>query len=541
MKTTPQEIWSEYQTIIEYLNSRNVFSTVEQNENFYEGKQWVGLDSKSNMPRPVFNVLQRAGKFMVATLGSNDIAISMTPFSSLAEDIDKMRPIAKEVENVIEVGHIKENSKLAIRDAFVDGQEFMLLNFNPDVETGQPVKGIIESKLIDITNMMFGNPYSRDIQSQPWIIVALRQYISQVKEEAKSLGLSKEEIDNIKADYEENLVNDDSQNLVTVLLKFFKKKTVRKEKNEIVDPISGIPIETEIEKESVTVWFTKCTQDVTLVEPTDLGYKRYPIACFGWDPVKNSYLYTSPMTSNIVNQIFINKSFAIAQMYGLQSSFPKIVFDKSKIDIKEFMESTDPTAVAGIEMMGKFLDFIKIPDFSNNIIDLAVQTIAQTKECMGVTDASLGNVRPDNTSAIIALQESSSIPLEIQKQQYYEFWEDIVRNIIDIMSCSYGVRQVMTEESGIATIDFSVLKDLNYNLKVEIGNGAQYSEIAQINTLDKLVQAGYITPDAYMKAVPSKYIPQKQQLLNSYYEQMQNMGTTAPPRGSNTTDSTVPL
>ena len=163
---------------------------------------------------------------------------------------------------------------------------------------------------------------------------------------------------------------------------------------------------------------------------------------------------------------------------------------------------------------------------------------------MGVTDASLGNVRPDNTSAIIALQEASAVPLEIQKQNFYAFWEDVVRNIIDIISCSYGVREVLSENDDLAIVDFSLLKDLNYNLDVEIGNGAQFSEIAQINTLDKLVQAGYIDPGVYIEVVPSKYIPQKSKLLKSYQDrmaQMQAMGQMPQARGSNETDEVSPI
>ena len=285
------------------------------------------------------------------------------------------------------------------------------------------------------------------------------------------LGMSKEDAMSIMPDNEGLHVNEYiATNLVTVLLKFWKEKKDGK----------------------TTVWFTKTTEEMVIKEPTDLGYKRYPLACFGWDVIKNSYMYSSPMTAVIPNQVFINKCFAIAQMYGLQSAFPKIVFDKSKVQIDSFMNDFSPQAVAGIDIAGKFIDFIKIPDFSNNIIELARETIAQTKDMLGVIDASLGNVKPDNTSAILALQESSAVPLEIQKRGFYAFWEDVVRNIIDIVGTDYGTRQVMTSDNQLAVVDFSLLKNMNYNLDVEIGNGAQYSEIAQMNTLDKLVQAGYI-------------------------------------------------
>ena len=539
MKTAPLEIWSEYEDLASYLVRHNVYEIVKTNERFYEGRQWEGLNENSMMPKPVFNVLQRAGKFMVATIGSNDIAITMTPFTEIAEEIERMNPVAKEIEHIIEVARIKEDSKLVIRNAFVDGSGYMLQTFDPDFETGQLAKGIIKNRVVDNTNVYFGNPYSNIIQEQPFIIIALRQHISQVKKEAKLNGLTDDEIEQITPENDYTQVNDDSDNLVTVLIKFFK---VRKKEDEIkieIDPLTGETIEIVDHKEYETVWFTKTTKNVALIKPTDLGYRRYPLSCFGWDIIKNSYLYSSPMTAVIPNQIFINKCYAIAQMYGLQSAFPKIIYDRNKVDLDDLLNS-QYAGVGGLDIAGKFLDFIKIPDFSSNIIQLGQDTIAQTKDCMGVTDASLGNVRPDNTSAIIALQESSSVPLTIQQQGFYQFWEDTVRNVIDIAACSYGIRQVMSEDNMLATIDFSMLKNLNYNLTVEIGNGAQFSEIAQMNTLDKMVQAGYIAPDDYMEAVPSKYIPQKTKLIKAYRERLMS-GVPMESRGSNPTDENVPL
>ena len=545
MKNTPTEIWAQYQKGVDYLyNLDNFFEKIRINEHFWDGKQWEGLESK-NLPTPVFNVLQRAGKFMVSTIGSNDIAVNIVPFTTLADDIERMVPVSKEIEHIIEIARMKEASKLVIRDAFVDGCGYMMQTFDPEVETGQLAQGAIKNQRVDCTSVFFGNPFSNDLQGQPYIIVALRQDVTQVRQEAMELGMSKENAQLIQPDNMGLHVNEEiATNLVTVLIKFFKKKVEYEEEVSDIDPITGETITVKEKKTKCTVWFTKSTREVMIKEPTDLGYKRYPLACFGWDIIKNSYMYSSPMTSVIQNQVFINKCFAIAQMYGLQSAFPKIIFDKNKVQIDKFMSDFSPQAVAGVDIAGKFIDFIKIPDFSNNIIELAKETIAQTKDMLGVTDASLGNVRPDNTSAIIALQEASAVPLEIQKQQFYSFWEDVVRNIIDIVSNDYGVRQVMTSDNQLATIDFSMLKNLNYNLDVEIGNGAQFSEIAQINTLDKLVQAGYIDPGVYIDVVPSKYIPQKSKLLRSYQERMEQMaamGAEPQSRGSNPTDEHVPI
>lgn len=495
IKKEPNEIWAEYQKGVEYLSHHNIFDIVKTNEDFFDGRQWEGV-SAQGMPKPVINILQRVVKYLIATIGSNDVGISMTPFSKIRDDIELMNPIQDAVSQVIEQAKIKEHSRLVIRNGAVDGSSYMLQTFDDDFETGQAAKGRIENQVLDNTQVYFGNPYSPNIQKQPYIIVALRQHLYQVRQEAERLKVK--DIDNIVADSDDKQVNDDSTELVTVLIKYYK--------------------------ENNTVHFIKCTKDVVLIEPTDLEYRRYPISCFGWDNIKNSYLYNSPLTAVIPNQVFINKCYAIAMQYGQQSAFPKVVYDMNKVDIQEFMNSTSPHAVAGIDSMGKFLDFIKVPDFSNNILALVQDIIQQTKECMGVNDASLGNVKPDNTSAIIALQQASAMPLEIQKQQYFEMWEDTVRNVIDIMSVSYGKRDVMDNDNNLVSVDFRVLKDINFHLNVDIGSGAQFSEIAQVQTLDKLFEAQLIDPITYVESIPQKYIINREAILKAIKEATKPQG-----------------
>lgn len=43
MKLEPNEIWSEYQKGVTYLQKLNAYEDVKTNENFYIGKHWEGL------------------------------------------------------------------------------------------------------------------------------------------------------------------------------------------------------------------------------------------------------------------------------------------------------------------------------------------------------------------------------------------------------------------------------------------------------------------------------------------------------------------
>lgn len=143
------------------------------------------------MPRITLPVLQRAIKYMISTIATNDVAINITPFSTNEADREKSNIIAKEIEKIIENAKLKELSRKAIRNGAVDGSSYMMLEFESNYETHQAMKGRIEGKLLDNTQVYFGNPYDNNVQKQPFIIVALRQHKEQVKNEAKELGVPK--------------------------------------------------------------------------------------------------------------------------------------------------------------------------------------------------------------------------------------------------------------------------------------------------------------------------------------------------------------
>jgi len=519
-KITPENIWSEYQKGITYLTENNVYNTVKKNEDFFCGRHWEGMADNVNIAKPTMNILQRIGKYQIAMLSSNDVGISIKSLTGNQDENERMKYISNEVKEVIEQDKIIENARIAIRNAYVGGSCYMHQSFDPDYETGQDSKGKINNELVNCRRIIFGNPYSNNIQKQPYIMVILRQYVDQVKEEARDLGVSEDIIDNIRPDANNDYDNDKGDKLVTVILKYYKKKSKVQEVQVITDEF-GNQVETIVEKEVRSVWFTKSTQHVLIKDETNLGYTRYPISRFGWDVREDSYLFDTPMTWNIVNQVFINKSYAYCHEYAFKSAFPKRIYDVAKMDLEDWDSASD-IGVAGADLMGKYLDFSKMPDFSNQIIELIKTTESEMEKNMGVNDAALGNIKPDNASAIAQLQEAAAVPLEIQRSNYYEMWEDTIRNIIDIMTMCYGIRQVVSEDGEVVVIDFDKLQGINYKLNVDIGSSAPYSEIAQVNNLTSMLNAGQIDLSTFLDVYPEKFITGKDK-LKEYADQQKQM------------------
>ena len=165
---------------------------------------------------------------------------------------------------------------------------------------------------------------------------------------------------------------------------------------------------------------------------------------------------------------------------------------------------------------------------SNQVVEIVEKTITLTRDFMGASDAALGNVKPDNTSAIIAVQKASSAPLELQRLAFYQFIEDYIRIFLELIRVHYGVRQIgYTDEDGNETALYFVFSQLDYNamqLKVDVGSSAYWSEVMQIQTLDNLFQNGIITDAVtYLEGIPDAYVKNKNKIIAQLKEKQNAM------------------
>lgn len=513
IRKEPSEVWAEYQRGINYNQSIGLYETVKQNNNFYNDKQWEGVNAP-DLDKPVFNFLKPVVSYYVAMLISDDVAVNVELGNSvrppmeaapgmempidLNTDDNVPKVIAQEVDNIIEQTNLKYKNRRAIKNCAVDGDACMYLWFDPDAETGFEYTGTIRADVLDNTNVLFGNPTEEDVQEQPYVLLAYRRLTEDVRDEAEANGFPRDSITPDNEEYYANTEYDTDNDYTTVILKLWKEKG--------------------------SVRMLKCTRDAPVKEETDTEYKLYPLAWMSWESVKNSYHGVSPITGKIPNQIFVNKIYAMAQRQVQDSAFPKVIYDKSKI------ARWDPSPGKAVGVIGDpttalFAGF-RPPEMSADPVNMAEVTVQQTKDMMGASDAALGNVKPDNTSAIIAVQKAAGMPLDIQKMDFYNFVEACVRIFLEIMRVNYGVRYVTLKDPDgndlRGEFDFSLLGDYALSLKIDIGAGSYWSELMQVQTLDNLM-SNQIIPDAvtYLEAIPEGYIKNKNRIIERIKEQQQ--------------------
>jgi hypothetical protein len=499
MKTDSENtvLWNEYQKGIAYKQSIDLFETVKKNENFFVGKQWEGLNVSTLDPL-IFNVLKRVVNLFVSMVVSDDIAV----FTSTLDYGEKGRKLSSvlddSLERVIDRSGAKAKNRHMLRNCCVDGDGCFYIYFDQNKETGQEVTGDISIDIIDNVNIYFGNIGSDDVQSQPYIIIAMRREVEEVKVEARENGIDERDIMSIISDTDEKgMTSYIEDNKVTVLLKMQKK--------------------------GGRVVFTKATKNCIVMPPKESNYRLYPLAYMSWDRVKNSCHGYSPITSAIPNQIAINKLYSMYVQCIKQIAFPKVIYDMNR-----FPNGYSGEVGKAIGMRGNpneaIISAFRAPDISSRVMEVISRMIKDTMELMGASDVMLGNVRPDNTSAIIAIQKATVAPLELVRMEFYRFVEDYVNIFLDMMRVHYGIRNVTVRDDNgdekEEKFDFSSIGDIALRLKVNVGASSYWSETMQTVTNDNLLSKGIITdPLVYVENIPDSYIRGKGRIIKSLKEQ----------------------
>lgn len=459
------------------------------------------MDS-NGLPTPVFNFLKQIVLHQVATITSDNIKLHCSPLKAAANDkkLETLTSIVNdEFASLFEHNRVPSLMREYMRNAAVDGDGCTYTYWDTENEK-------ISTKILDNSRVFFGNPNDRHVQTQPYILISRRIFVKEAQEYAKEHG---GQADAVKADTDENNSNMDIlvDGKCTVVLKMWK------------------------DKKTNTIHAAEAVKDGIVRPEWDVGIKLYPITWLNWDYVRDCYHGQAFITGLIPNQQAVNKLYAMVEISLMMSAFPRTVFDKTRVPKWTNQVGAAIGVNGSVEGIAKILEPAQISPQVGQFIDSFIQN---TQSFTGATSAALGNTRPDNTSAIIALQRASAIPSEITKQNEFQSIEDLGRIYTEFMGEYYGVRQVDQPISNVmapealsfagidpdkkvqADFDFSVLKDVQMSMQLDVGASSYWSEIASMQTLDNLLQLGQIDIVDYLERIPDGYISKREELLDKY-------------------------
>lgn len=502
---TAERVQKEYERGKDYKNGLNLYESVKTCERMVEGDQWAGVVTKKIRPITM-NFLDPICYYKVAQIVSDDVGQEIEPFLPDAEAGQAEKVLDQSIDCIVERQKIKSRHREILRDAFVDGDAALYFWFDLDAKTGMDgVPGDIAAESIMNTNVVFGNPQSARVQRQPYIIIVQRVPVAEEREKAKRLGI--EDWESIVADTESEYKGDDelteTDKMCTKLTRFWKD-------------------------EDGFVCFMQVIGTVVVKPETQTGMTLYPLAYMCWKPRKNSMHGVREIEPLINTQIAVNKQYTALGAQVMNNAMPKLVYDQRKFpngwdaEAQTIAVTGDPTqALTGVA--GSMPIPTEAYGITQNLMDNA-------KNVAGANDAALGNIKnPDNTSAIVAVQQATAAPLSLTRLSYYQFVEDYTRILIDMMHAYYGVRKVKITETVTDTItgethdvtnikdyDFSALPVDALDLNINIGAASYWAETLQTATLDNLMNAQVI-PNAleYLKRLPDGTVRDKGGLIDA--------------------------
>lgn len=495
------EEWDLYEKGKEYNYSINLYENVNTNERFFRGDQWDNLNS-GGLPTPVFNIFKRIIGYFTSSIMQTPIKMRFSfnsPYGVNGFGEEEARIASEKLNRISDMRWEKNkmDNLLAssLTDAAVSGDAVCYTYWDPNVKTGQPFTGDFKTVLIDNTNVFFGDPNSKNVQAQPYILIAQRETVESLITQAKANGISKEEIKKIVPD-------DDTVSQSGDLAKIELQGT---------KCISLIKLWKD---ENGRVLYRKSVRNTVIKDTTETMLSLYPIAFFNWAEVKNSWHGQAVGTGLIDNQIFINKGFAMVMKHMMDTAFSKVVYDSTVLDgwsdrVGEAIAVNGP-----VENVAKV---ISPGQMQSGMLEMLTMAITHTKEFLGANDAALGDVAPNNTSAILALQNTSAIPLENVKRCLYQFVEDIGLIWLDFMFSYYDDKRLVElkgdEDSSYESFSLSKFKNALFGCKVDVGASSYWSEISSLNTLDSLLKLNRISTVQYLSRLPDGLIPDKDRLI----------------------------
>lgn len=514
----PADIYKEFEAGIEYKNTIDLFTTVDTNERFYAGDHWNGIES-SGVPKPVFNFLRRVTDYLVSAIKSRNVKMVLTPMKFNQPYETDANGLTAEQKNEMLADNLNDyaaatwerlkidsiNQKVLL-DGALSGNGILYFYWDETMKSyapdGQVIDGDINAELIDSVNFFPGNPNDPDIQRQPYIIISFRRLVDDIKKEAEANGISAEDIaedDNKDKQAGDSAKNElDGTKKATCLLKLWRNA------------------------DTGTIWAVKSTRDAIIKEAWDTGAELYPIANFCWRERKNSFFGVSELKEVIPNQVAYNKMCALQQIATMNFVSPKVIFDNSRVKSWSNKIGGAIPVNGNIDNVARYMD---PPSLSADTYKIQADIKDNTQDCMGANDVSLGDVKPDNTSAFVMMREASMAPLENIQTRFYQFIEDMGRIWLNMWTTYYqSPRLTMFDKNGQETtveFDPEYYKDLPIRLKIEVGAASQFSEITQIQTLDNLLANGIITPQEYLERLPNGYIPMRDEILNRMEQQAQ--------------------
>lgn len=595
LKNEATRIKKQFDDCTQYKESKGILKGAKRAVDFYEGRQWLDIRTKAPIEKPTVNIIQNMVDDKKASINSKIFKINY----SVSGDEASTKNVTRFAEYQMKEMGQSTLERRGAQDGLLKGTFIWYFWWNEDkVGLNGATEGALEVALADLSNVAVSNPTEKDEQKQEYIIIRSRQSVKSVREACSILNEEEKKKCILPTNYVPMYTKDTEQmneENTYVYLKFFRQDNevyFTKSTDDIVfqeaislNPMTNYLAEQEkIKKDrldngtdkdlykvdGVNRGMMSTPDDYTEEEMIENKMKAtlYPVVFCSLIERDNCIYGISFAEQVIPIQKVINQMILTTTITAMKHPMPTIVVKEGALGTQQLdlskaggmIVDRSPQGVEGI----KVLNTGSVP---TSHYELAQSLISLTKDVYRANDVLNDGRNISSGMSAIAIQqltaiqekpvaqwqEALSVAIEKEARILEMFYKLFYRN----KTFSYKMSDAELLESQIANgqpVDPSIVNgmsnyqygmfngadylDTPFNVIVEVGEGAKYSELMLTSTLETLFLNGVIanlSPEdlmMYIELIPDYVFPkknefkllvkQKQNSLNAQLQQ-QNM------------------
>lgn len=530
---TAEQIAREYARGVRYkegIGRHGLFRQNEINERFYIGDQWHGAGCGEDRPLVRQNIIKRIADYKMSVVNPDAVAVTYTA-QGIAESEQSRKALdiwrAGDADDTCDSetkaartaaalsDHFAATSERlkfhdlaqkVMQDAYITGTGILYTYWDDRLDTGlfadtarqYPIRGDIVSEVLHIDQVFLGDPAEETLQAQPYLLIAQQKEVETLKRTARRYGGNGWK--NIRPD-NTYPADEDAPKKATVVTRFWKEWD---------------------ENGDCRVWGMQVAGGAVVRPPWCLGIRLYPLADFRWCTRHGCGYGESEIPYLIPNQIAINRMLTAGVWAMMMTGMPIMLVNG---DVVTQPVTNDPGQVIPVygngEDVERAIKYVDPPAYSSQYSAGISSLITDTLNQAGVSGVVLGDVRPDNASAILAVRDASVKPMQLIRNRFFSFCEDVARIWADFWVQMYGRRPLRLSTalgSRYCVFDADDCNALLFTVKVDVAESVTGDQNTTLGLLNKMLEDGVITPEQYVSRLPAGSIPGQRRLLRELRE-----------------------
>ena len=488
-------IWEKYEKCKEYAEKKQITQKTNEQWNFYNDKQWEGLESGGEI-LPFFNFIKPIVKYKVATVCGNIMTAMYSDMLHRPEYEEIFRQFNNDFASNWERTNMDRNGGKTVKVGAIEGDSYTY--FGDEKMENADILGEAE--------ILFGDEQCQEIQDQPYIIIRERLLVTEIRKIAADNGLDETEIDAIRPDSDTDYLvgnkDDVDENSKATCIVYYEK-------------IDGVVHMARACKgcEFVPLHPVKyMRKNAEGFEYAGQGLGMYPLVQFRWEDQPNDARGVSEVRAHIPNQIKENQVLAQRAIAVAQAAYPKMAYDSTRGQNPEALDTVGgiiEVTSGGVQRVNDMVGYLNPATISNDSQQLANDLREVTRELAGASETTLGQIDPTRVaaSAIEALKTSSAVNVSDQIQKFRQYVEDVARLWLPLQIV-YNPGEVEEKLNGITLEQFEKLKP---DIRVDVSPDTPWSKEARQQAADKLLEEGQITLEEYtMLLADNSPVPKKE-------------------------------